>query len=306
MSASHSHSHLDRVLHQRCLNTRRIFWALLLIGSFVIVEIIGGIVSGSLALLADAAHMLVDTVALFLAWLAFKLSTRPADKVRSYGYHRFPILAAFTNGISLFFIICWVMYEAVDRLLNPQEVLGGTMLVIASLGLVINIIAFIILHGADPKNLNIRGAKVHVLGDMLASIATIIAALVISFFGWTPIDPLLSVFIGFIVLYSAWFIIKDSAHVLLEGVPTQLDVQDIRQDLVSNIDVVEDVHHVHAWSLTQDLSLLTLHAKIPEDANPDSVTAKIQNHLSHAFNINHVTVQIELEHCTDDAMTVSY
>ena len=272
----------------------------------MIVEIVGGIVAGSLALLADAAHMFVDTVALFLAWLAFKLSNRPADKVRTYGYHRFPILAAFTNGISLLFIICWVMFEAVDRLLNPQEVLGGPMLVIASLGLVINIVAFIILHGADRKNLNIRGAKVHVLGDMLGSIAAIIAGLVITIFGWTPIDPLLSVFICLIVLYSAWFIVKDSAHVLLEGVPTQLDVQNIRQDLVSNIDVVEDVHHVHVWSLTQDLTLLTLHAKIRKDTNPDSAIAGIQSRLAQAFDIGHVTVQIELEYCTDHALAVPY
>ena len=270
-------------------NARGIFWALLLTGGFMFAEVIGGVISGSLALLADAAHMLVDTVSLLFAWIAFRLSRRPADKARTYGYHRFPVLAAFTNGISLMFIIGWVFTEAVGRLFNPTEVLPGPMLAVAGLGLVVNVAAFVVLHGADRNNLNVRGALLHVLGDMLGSAAAVGAALIIMTTGWMPIDPLLSVLVGLLVLRSAWFLVKDAAHVLLEGVPGQLEVR-------------EDVHHVHAWSLSQERSLLTLHARIIEGANPDSATAEIQARLAKRFDISHVTVQIELEGCADDSV----
>ncbi len=281
-------------------NVRRIFWALLLTGSFMFVEAVGGVISGSLALLADAAHMLVDTVSLLFAWIAFKLSRRPADKARTYGYHRFPVLAAFTNGISLIFIVGWIFIEAVGRLIDPTEVLAAPMLAVAGLGLVVNATAFVVLHGADRNNLNVRGALLHVLGDMLGSVAAVSAALIIMMTGWMPIDPLLSILVGLLVLRSAWFLVKDAAHVLLEGVPGQLDVREIGPDLVSHIAVVEDVHHVHAWSLSQDRSLLTLHARIIEGANPDSAVAEIRSRLAQRFDISHVTVQIELEGCTDD------
>lgn len=285
-------------------NIQRVFWSLLVIGGFLVVEVIVGITSGSLALLADAAHMLVDTVALLFAWIAFKLSQRPADKVRTYGYHRFPVLAAFTNGISLIFIIGWIFFEAVGRLIRPTEVLSGPMLVVAVLGLIVNIVAYLMLHGADRENLNIRGALLHVLGDMLGSAAAIIAALTIMMTGWTPIDPLLSVLIGLLVLRNAWFLVKSSAHVLLEGVPEELNVHEIGPDLVSHIPAVEDVHHVHAWSLSQDHSLLTLHARIAGDSHPDSVISAIQARLVSRFNVDHVTVQIELESCADDPATL--
>lgn len=285
-------------------NIQRVFWSLLVIGGFLVVEVIAGIISGSLALLADAAHMLVDTVALLFAWIAFKLSQRPADKVRTYGYHRFPVLAAFTNGISLIFIIGWIFIEAVGRLIRPTEVLSGPMLVVAVLGLIVNIVAYLMLHGADRENLNIRGALLHVLGDMLGSAAAIIAALTIMMTGWTPIDPLLSVLIGLLVLRNAWFLVKSSAHVLLEGVPEELNVHEIGPDLVSHIPAVEDVHHVHAWSLSQGHSLLTLHARIAGDSHPDSVISAIQARLANRFDVDHVTVQIELESCADDPATL--
>ena len=281
-------------------NIRRIFWALLLIGSFMVVEVIGGIISGSLALLADAAHMFVDTVSLMFAWIAFILSRRPADRARTYGYHRFPVLVAYTNGVFLVIVVAWIFFEAVDRIMNPAPILAGPMLVVAVLGLLVNIAAFAVLHGADRQNLNVRGALLHVLGDMLGSAAAVSAAIVIMTSGWTPIDPLLSVFVGLLVLRSAWFLLKDAAHVLLEGVPGELDVQEIGRDLVSTVDAVEDVHHVHAWSLSQDHSLLTLHARILENAHPDSAIAAIQSRLASRFDISHVTVQVEVEVCTDE------
>ena len=256
--------------HDHGASARRIFWALLLTGGFMIAEVIGGVISGSLALLADAAHMLIDTVSLLFAWLAFRLSSRPADRARTYGYHRFPVLAAFTNGIALVFIVIWIFIEAVERLFEPTEVLAGPMLVVAALGLAVNVAAFAVLQGADRRNLNVRGALLHVLGDMLGSVAAIAAALVIMTTGWMPIDPILSVLVGLLILRSAWLLVRDAAHVLLEGVPEALDVRDIGRDLVAHVPCVEDVHHVHAWSLSQDRSLLTLHARVGEGANPDS------------------------------------
>ena len=300
MTVKHSgQDHVREDVDMHGLNIRRIFWVLLLIGSFMIVEVIVGLISGSLALLADAAHMLVDTVSLLIAWLAFRLIQRPADKSRTYGYHRFPVLAAYTNGISLIFIIGWIFIEAAGRFFQPTEVLAGPMLAAAVLGLVVNITALAMLHGADRENLNIRGARLHVLGDMLGSVAAITAALVIMMTGWMPIDPLLSILVGLLVLRNALFLVKDASHVLLEGVPKQLDVHEIGSDLVSSIPVIEDVHHVHAWSLSQDRSLLTLHARVTQDAHPDTVVAAIQTRLSERFNIHHVTVQIELEDCSD-------
>ncbi len=301
----HDHAGHAHVHHEYGNNATRIFWALLLTAGFMIAEVIGGVLSGSLALLADAAHMLIDSVSLLFAWLAFRLSRRPADAARTYGYHRFPVLAAFTNGISLVFICIWIFSEAADRLLNPTEVLAGPMLAVAGLGLAVNIAAFAVLHGADRTNLNVRGALLHVWGDMLGSVAAIGAALVIMTTGWMPIDPILSILVGLLVLRSAWFLVKDAAHVLLEGVPAALDVRDIGRDLVSHVTVVEDVHHVHAWSLSQEHSLLTLHARVTEGTNPDSAVAAIQERLADRFDIRHVTVQIELEGCADEAVTVS-
>ena len=286
-------------------NARRIFWALLLIGGFMIAEVIGGVISGSLALLADAAHMLVDTVALLFAWIAIRLSRRPPDKARTYGYHRFPVLAAFANGISLIFLVGWIFVEAAGRLADPTEVLAGPMLAVAGIGLAVNVAAFAVLHGADRNDLNVRGALLHVLGDMLGSVAAVGAALVIMTTGWMPIDPLLSILVGILVLRSVWFLVKDAAHVLLEGVPMQLDVREIGSDLISNLAIVEDVHHVHAWSLSQDRSLLTLHARIVEDTSPDSAVAAIRNRLATRFAVDHVTVQIELEGCADDPPATS-
>ncbi len=286
-------------------DARRIFWAFLLIGGFMIAEIVGGVISGSLALLADAAHMLVDTVSLLFAWIAFRLSRRPEDKMQTYGYHRFPVLAAFTNGISLVFIVGWIFSEAIGRFMNPTEVLAGPMLVVAGLGLIVNIGAFALFHGANRDNLNVRGALLHVISDMLGSIAAVSAALIIMTTGWMLADPILSALVCLLVLRSAWFLLRESAHVLLEGVPKQLNVEEIGPDLIARVPTIEDVHHVHAWSLSQEHSLLTLHARIAEGANPDSTIAAIRTRLDERFNIDHVTVQIELEDCTDNPVTVS-
>jgi cobalt-zinc-cadmium efflux system protein len=280
-------------------NERRIFIAMWLTGGFMVAEVVGGLISGSLALIADAGHMATDTAALGLAWLAFRLSQRPADTSRSYGYHRGEVLAAFVNGIAMLALVLWILVEAVQRLFAPVEIMGGIMLWIAVGGLLVNCVAFWLLHGGSKENLNIQGAAVHVLGDLLGSVAAIIAAGVIIWTGWTPIDPLLSIAVALLVLRSAWFIARQSAHILMEGAPPGLEPAQIKSDLLGNIDGLEDVHHVHTWSLNQERPLVTLHARIQEDADADALLKAINARLMEKFNVDHATVQIEKGVCTD-------
>lgn len=280
-------------------NERRIFIAMWLTGGFMVAEVVGGLISGSLALIADAGHMATDTAALGLAWLAFRLSQRPADTSRSYGYHRGEVLAAFVNGIAMMALVLWILVEAVQRLFAPVEIMGGIMLWIAVGGLLVNCVAFWLLHGGSKENLNIQGAAVHVLGDLLGSVAAIIAAGVIIWTAWTPIDPLLSIAVALLVLRSAWFIARQSAHILMEGAPPGLEPAQIKSDLLGNIDGLEDVHHVHTWSLNQERPLVTLHARIQEDADADALLKAINARLMEKFKVDHATVQIEKGVCTD-------
>ena len=266
----------------------------------MLAEVIGGLLSGSLALLADAGHMLTDTVSLFLAWFAARIARRPADTLRSYGYHRVQILAAFSNGVFFIFIVGWITYEAVQRLLNPVEVLGDVMLVIAALGLVVNLVAFYLLHGAGQQNLNVRAALLHVLGDLLGSVAAITAAVIILGTGWMAIDPILSVFVAVLILRSAWMVVKESTHILLEGTPQDVDVATLQAALINAIPCVRDVHHVHVWSLTPEHPLLTLHVNVEADTDPTQVLQRVKTVLADQFHIYHSTIQVEPTHCVDE------
>lgn len=290
----HSHSH--GVTGD---SERRVFVVMLLTGGFMLAEVAGGVLSGSLALLADAGHMLTDFAALALAWLAFRLTRRPADAQRSYGWYRFEVLAAFVNGLALFVIAGFIAFEALHRLSAPVPVLGGPMLAIAGLGLVVNVAAFWILHrgaGGESENLNLRGAMVHVMGDLLGSVAAIAAAAVILWTGWYPIDPILSVLVVLLILRSAWIVVRESGHILLEGTPTGVDAARIGAALRS-VPGVTDVHHVHAWSLTGERKLLTLHAVVEDDADHTATLSAIDRVLRERFGINHATVQIERGNC---------
>jgi cobalt-zinc-cadmium efflux system protein len=291
----HSHSHAS--------NERRIGIAALLTGAFMLAEVLGGVISGSLALLADAGHLLTDSASLIIAWYGFRMARRPADWQRTYGYDRFTILAAFANGLALFAIVVWILVEAIERLLDPGEVLGGMMLVIAVAGLAVNILAFWVLHGAEGDNLNVRAAALHVLGDLLGSVGAIIAALTIMATGWTPIDPILSVAVAMIILRSAWHVVRESGHILLEGSPRALDTREIADDLMQAFPMVEDVHHVHAWSITEERPMVTLHARMKEGAPPEQITAQIKQRLADRFGIPHVTVEIEFDRCSDEPTT---
>jgi cobalt-zinc-cadmium efflux system protein len=280
-------------------NERRVLWALLLTVTFMAAEVAGGLLSGSLALLADAGHMLTDAAALGLAWHAFRVSRRPATPARSYGHARFQVLAALINGTALFVVAFWIITEAIARLRHPIEVLGGPMLLVASLGLAVNIAAYLILHGGSRDNLNIKGALLHVMGDLLGSAAAILAAGVILLTGWTPIDPILSVLVALLILRGAWLLVGQSWHVLMEGAPEGLDVAALRRELPARVPGVLDIHHVHAWSLTPERRLVTLHASIAEHADHDDVLHRMQTVLARQFSIEHATIQIERNHCTD-------
>jgi cobalt-zinc-cadmium efflux system protein len=295
----HSHGHGHGPGHAHARNESRVAWAAALTGGFMLVEAAGGLLSGSLALLADAGHMLTDAASLALAWLAFRIAHRPADWQRTYGFHRFQVLAAYSNGLTLAFIALAIVYAAIKRLHEPTEVLAGPMLAIAMVGLLVNLMAFRILHGAERENVNIKGALLHVLGDLLGSVAAIVAALVIMWTGWMPIDPLLSALVALVILRSAWFLVRDTGHILLEGAPVHLDIRALREELMAAVPGVEDIHHVHAWSLTQDKPMITLHARIADLHGGDRIASAIKGVLRQRYGVDHATVEIECDACAD-------
>ena len=297
----HDHDHEHGHVHEANEgNFRRVLIALFLTGTFMVVEVIGGIISGSLALLADAGHMLTDTMALALAAAAFHVSKRPADGHLTYGYQRFQILAAFVNGLSLLFIVGWILYEAVERFITPRDILGETMLVVATAGLVVNIVCFAVLHSGDQDNLNIRGAALHVAGDLLGSVAAIVAAVVIIYTGWTLIDPILSVAVAVLILRSAWALVRRSAHVLLEGAPDWLDVADMQERIVGHVPGVTEIHHVHVWGLTPQQLMLTMHVAIGEDVESQSTVVRgVKDFVRDEYGIGHSTIEVEIDGCAD-------
>jgi cobalt-zinc-cadmium efflux system protein len=298
----HDHDHAHDHHHDGDENNAsRIGLAALLTGGFMAVELGGGIVSGSLALLADAGHMLSDFGALALAWIGFRMARRPATLQRTFGFRRFPVLAAFVNGMALFLVAAWIVYEAIVRLNDPHPITSGLMLWIAVGGLIVNLMSFAVLHGADRDNLNVRGALLHVAGDLLGSLAAIIAAVIIMTTGWTPADPILSVLVALIILRSAWSVTAQSAHILLEGAPAGVDLHHVIHDLSDHVEGVTDIHHAHLWSLDGRRSIMTLHARIRETASGPEVIARIKARLSEVHGIGHATVEIETDACAGAA-----
>jgi cobalt-zinc-cadmium efflux system protein len=292
----HGHSHG----HGHAVNERSVGVAAVLTGGFMVAEIVGGILAGSLALLADAGHMLTDFASLALAWIGFRLTRRPADWRRTYGFDRFAVLVAFVNGITLFAIAAWIGVEAVQRLNAPVAVLGGPMLWIAAAGLAVNVLSFLVLRSGDRDNLNIRAAVLHVIGDLLGSVAAVIAALVIIATGWTPIDPLLSIVVALIIVRSAWRVVADSGHILLEGSPPGVDSRTLRDHLRSSLPFVLDIHHVHAWSISQERPMVTLHASISASTDSGIAVREIKRQLALHFRITHATIEIEYDACGDE------
>jgi cobalt-zinc-cadmium efflux system protein len=289
---AHSHHHADTdiaALRRACV----------LISSFMLVELGVGLWANALVLVADAGHMFLDATALALAWWAAHLSKRGFDQQLSYGYHRFQVLAAFVNGLTLVGLIIWITVEAVQRLISPESMNPWPTLIVASLGFIVNLVAFRLLHDTSG-NTNIRSAALHVLGDLLGSVAAMIAAAVVMIWGWLYADPVLTLVIVVILGRGAYGVLRESAHILLEGVPAGVNLAQIKTTLTEEIKDVDGVHHVHAWGLTAEKPLLTLHALIPENAEVQKVVADIKRLLKERFDIEHSTIQVELGPCPDD------
>jgi len=267
--------------------------AFVVIAAFMVVEVIGGIISGSLALLADAAHMLTDAFALALAVSAQWISNRPADNRLHFGYRRAQVLAAFVNGVALIGIIVWIVIEALTRIGQPIEVAWQPMLGVAIVGLAANGVAFFLLHGGDRDNVNMRGAMLHVVSDLLGSIAAVFAALIIAFGGSTKIDPMLSLVVAALIAYSAFRLLRETGHILLEGAPKNIDVNALIADLKAQDPTIADIHNVQIWQLTPEQPCLTLHACINDDTQSTKVLSVIKDRLEDQFGIADSTIQIE-------------
>lgn len=300
MSVDHGHGHQKHSHHHATGSGAVLGIALALTGAFMLVEFAGGILAKSLALLADAGHMLTDTAALALAWAAMRIASRPADQLRSFGYQRLRVLAAFVNGCALLFIVAWIAIEAVLRLMTPVPVNATAILWVGGLGLCVNLIVFAMLRRSDAHDMNIAAATLHVFGDLLGSVAAILAGVVILFTGWLPIDPLLSVLVCALIVRSAWALVRRSAHILMEGSPDWLDVGELRNTLEQRIPAIRDVHHVHAWLVGPHETLLTMHASVTAAADHALVLKDAKMLLAERFGITHATIQIEVEDCVDE------
>ena len=265
----------------------------------MLVEMAGGFLAGSLALFADAGHMLTDAAALALAWAASRIAARPADARRSFGYQRTRVLATFVNGCALLFIVAWIVIEAVQRLFNPRPVEASTVIWIGSIGLATNLLVFALLRRGHAHDMNIAAATLHVVGDLLGSVAAIAAAIVILYTGWTIADPISSLIVSALIVRSAWALVRRSTHILMEGTPDGLDVDELRRTLEQRIPAIRDVHHVHLWLVGPHEPLMTMHATIVPGANQAVVLRETKAVLQERFGITHATIQIDVEECAD-------
>ncbi|MBM6628906.1 cation transporter [Mammaliicoccus vitulinus] len=288
----HGHDHN----HVHTNNKKILLISFFIITIFMIVEVIGGYVTNSLALLSDAGHMLSDAISLFIALMAFKFGERVANQRKTYGYRRFEILAAFINGILLIAISLYIFYEAITRFINPPEVASTGMLIISTLGLIVNLfIAWLMFKGSDTKNnLNMRGAFIHVLGDLLGSVGAIVAALIMLTFGWKIADPIASVVVAILIIRSGYGVTKSALNVLMEGTPSNINIHEISETITSHPDIM-DVHDLHIWSITSDLTALSCHAVVDRRKTVlecDIIIEEI-NHKLNDKSIQHATIQLE-------------
>jgi cobalt-zinc-cadmium efflux system protein len=297
---AHGHDHgLRHHVHHETSSSRLLGAALALTSVFMVVEFVGGTLARSLALIADAGHMLTDAAALALAWAATRIAARPADPRRSFGYQRLRVLATFVNGCALLFIVAWIAIEALRRLLQPVPVDATTILWIGGAGLAVNLIVFGMLRRGDTHDMNVAAATLHVVGDLLGSVAAVVAALVILWTGWMPIDPLLSLLVSALIVRSALALVRRSSHILMEGSPDWLDLAELRSTLEQHIPQIRDVHHVHAWLVGPRDTLLTMHASVSVAADHAVVLRDAKALLAERFGITHTTIQIEVEDCVD-------
>lgn len=292
MGAGHDHSH--GITEGQ--SERPLWWALGLTSTFLIAEVVGGILTNSLALISDAAHMFTDSAALAISLAAIRIGRRPADRQRTFGYYRFEILAATVNAVLLFMVAVYILYEAWDRFRNPPEVQSVAMLVIASLGLLVNLISMRLLSAGKDASLNIKGAYLEVWSDMLGSVGVILGAVIIWATGWVWVDTVIAVGIGLWVLPRTWTLLRDSLNILLEGVPEGIGLDEV-EAAIGAIPGVESVHDLHVWAISSGKASLTAHVVNASSAVWPELLEVIREKLAHDFNIHHVTVQIEAKPC---------
>ncbi|WP_185153988.1 cation diffusion facilitator family transporter [Dysgonomonas sp. ZJ709] len=293
-SGGHNHTHNA--------NKKALTISFILIAGFMVVEFIGGFLTNSLALLSDAGHMLSDAVALGLSLSALIFGARAATASKTYGYKRFEILAALLNGIVLIVLSIYIFHEAIGRLSEPPSVMGKGMIIISTIGLLINILVAWILYsqGSTKDNLNVRSAFLHVLGDLLGSVGAIIAAVLIIAFGWYIADPIASMIVSVLVLYSGWNVLKESVNILMEAKPRSVDSDKV-MDILKSLDGVIEVHDLHIWMITSEFISMTVHLRVQPDADRDSILERAKYTIDKKFGIKHITIQTEgRELCTAD------
>ncbi len=294
---SHSHDHgsgagAHRGLVSRGAESQRLKWVLIITALFMVAEIVGGLLSGSLALLADSGHMFTDAAAIGLSLFAMRIAQRPPNTKRTFGYVRLEILAALVNGATLLAIAGLIVFEAWQRLRDPVVIDGTIMLSVAALGLAVNVAGAFLLHSHAHDNLNVRGAYLHVLGDLLGSVGAIAAGIIVLTTGWTPADPIISVVIALLILFSAWKLVREATDVLLESVPSHVDMDGVLAALAS-IDGLDDVHDVHVWTLTSGFVAISAHGVIDDPIEHSRVLTEVRK-LMASHGIDHVTFQIEM------------
>ncbi|MFO1259039.1 MAG: cation diffusion facilitator family transporter [Gammaproteobacteria bacterium] len=284
---------------------RPLMWALLLTFTFLLVELVGGLITGSLALISDAAHMVTDVTAMIIAIVAIKISQRPADELRTFGYFRFEILAAAFNTLLLFFVAIYILYEAYLRLSQPPVIHSNGMLIIAIVGLGVNLISMLLLAGDKDKNLNIKSAYLDVWSDMLGSVGVIIGALIINTTGWVWVDSIIAVLIGLWILPRTWVLLKESINILLEGVPAGIDLKKLKE-VVLSVEGVLDIHELHVWAITSDRINLTAHIILDQMFEGPTILQNLRCILLAEFNISHTTFQTELEKCNESSNSCGF
>lgn len=290
MSGDHQHGDLETT------PASRLWMALGLTGAFLVAEVVGGIVTGSLALISDAMHM-ADAMALVIALIAIRLGRREADLLRTYGYARFEILAAAFNALLLLAVAFYILYEAYKRLFEAQEIASVGMLVIAVVGLIVNLVSMRLLTSHADKSLNVKGAYLEVWADMLGSIGVITGAVIIYLTGWQWVDSLIAVGIGFMVFPRTWLLLKECINILLEGVPPGMKLTEV-ETAIKGVPGVASVHDLHLWAITQSKPSLTAHAVLDEGADAEAVRRDVETVLREKYDLHHTTLQMEREACT--------
>jgi cobalt-zinc-cadmium efflux system protein len=303
MIVHHIHQPVEPDNGEHGENQRKLFIALLITAIVMIAEIIGGLLANSLALLSDAGHMLTDILSLGLSLAAMKLAQKPPTLSKTFGFHRLEILAAFFNGMLLFFISFYIFYEAYHRLVQPEEIKGLFMLVVAFIGLLANGAGILLLRKSAHTSLNVKSAFFHIVGDTISSGGVILGGMIILYTGWYLVDPLLSIFIGLLILRGAYALIVESIDIFLEATPKDINMEELLDEL-RKIQGVKEVHHIHLWTITSGINAMSAHVLIDDRLISSSahILKEIKSLLRNKYNIEHSTIQFECKSCGDDLL----